>query len=631
MKIDSPSRSRALASLVAAGALLAGGSALAQGTAHTLLPAAISITRAASGSGKAGTETRTVLSSIPTQEYSHGNPTAEEQYMVEMINRARANPTAEGARLASVTDPNILFAYSTYSVDTNKLKSDFAGYPVRPPLAINSKLLTAARLHSQDMSTNNFQGHNGSNGSTLVQRVEAQNYLNWLALGENVFAYAKDLEYAHIAFNVDWGNADLGHRKNVMNFEQTIETEIGIGIVTDNTGGSHTGPKIVTEDYGDQGNHFITGVVYRDLNNNNFYDVGEGISGVKITPASGTYYAVSSESGGYAIPITATGTMEITASGGPLGAEVITKNVTAGSINVKVDFIPGQPSAPATVTLNLPLNGAVVSSTPLNLSWLRVTGATAYQVQVASDSTFNTIVASDSTVTDSTKSVASLPAGSPFFWRVRAKNNVGWGSYSSIRKFNLLLVPVQVALSGPTSSSTVPTSNTRLWWHRGASSEQKYWLEISTDAAFSTVAQRDTAITDTSTTVNGLTANQTYYWHVKARNAAGWGPFSSIWNFTTSTSGVESASTGQGMRITSLAPNPTNGVARIAFELGRAENVILTITDTRGNIVATLPQGPLAAGSHVAMWDAAGLPSGAFFCTVATPSGTGTACVVVAR
>ncbi|HVZ38611.1 MAG TPA: CAP domain-containing protein [Candidatus Kapabacteria bacterium] len=631
MKIDSPSRGRALASLVAAGALLAGGSALAQSAAHTLIPEAISITRAASGSEKAGSTARTLLSSIPTQEYSHGNPTAEEQYMVELINRARANPTAEGARLASVTDPNILFAYSTYSVDTNKLKSDFAGYPVRPPLAISSKLLTAARLHSQDMSTNNFQGHNGSNGSTLVQRVEAQNYLNWLALGENVFAYAKDLMYAHIAFNVDWGNADLGHRKNVMNFEQTIETEIGIGIVTDNTGGSHTGPKIVTEDYGDQGNHFITGVVYRDLNNNNFYDVGEGIAGVKITPASGTYYAVSSESGGYAIPITATGTMDITASGGPLGTEVITRSVTAGNINVKVDFIPGQPSVPATVTLNLPLNGAVVSSTPLNLSWLRVTGATKYHVQVASDSTFNTIVASDSTVTDSAKSFASLPAGSAFFWRVRAKNNVGWGSYSSVRKFNMLLVPVQVALSGPTSSSTVPTSNTRLWWHRGAPSEQRYWLEIATDAAFGNVAQRDTAITDTSTTVNGLTANQTYYWRVKARNGAGWGPFSSIWNFTTSTSGVENAATGQGMRINSLAPNPTSGVARIAFELSRAEYVVLTITDTRGNTVATLPQGPLAAGSHVAIWDAAGLPSGVFFCTVATPSGRSTARVVVAR
>lgn len=36
--------------------------------------------------------------------YSIGQPTGEEQYHLELINRARANPSAEGARLASSTD-----------------------------------------------------------------------------------------------------------------------------------------------------------------------------------------------------------------------------------------------------------------------------------------------------------------------------------------------------------------------------------------------------------------------------------------------------------------------------------------------------------------------------------------------
>src|SRR6476620_15457 len=40
--------------------------------------------------------------------YSIGDPTPEEQLYVEFINRARANPPAEGLRLAQTTDPDIL-------------------------------------------------------------------------------------------------------------------------------------------------------------------------------------------------------------------------------------------------------------------------------------------------------------------------------------------------------------------------------------------------------------------------------------------------------------------------------------------------------------------------------------------
>src|SRR5687768_14910608 len=36
-----------------------------------------------------------------TQIYSHGDPTADEQMMLEFINRARINPAAEGKRLAA--------------------------------------------------------------------------------------------------------------------------------------------------------------------------------------------------------------------------------------------------------------------------------------------------------------------------------------------------------------------------------------------------------------------------------------------------------------------------------------------------------------------------------------------------
>src|SRR3569832_2162151 len=45
--------------------------------------------------------------------YSIGQPTDEEQLYLEYLNRMRANPTAEGQRLAVTTDLNVLAAYSS--------------------------------------------------------------------------------------------------------------------------------------------------------------------------------------------------------------------------------------------------------------------------------------------------------------------------------------------------------------------------------------------------------------------------------------------------------------------------------------------------------------------------------------
>jgi hypothetical protein len=83
---------------------------------------------------------------------------------------------------------------------------------------------------------------------------------------------------------------------------------------------------------------FVTGVAYQDNNSNGFYDPGEGIAGLKITPDQGNWFAVTSTSGGYAIPVQAnSGTYTLTVSGGPLDGA--TKMVTIGADNVKADWV----------------------------------------------------------------------------------------------------------------------------------------------------------------------------------------------------------------------------------------------------------------------------------------------------
>ncbi|PRZ01696.1 Cysteine-rich secretory protein family protein [Marinilabilia salmonicolor] len=53
------------------------------------------------------------------------------------------------------------------------------------PLQWNRKLAQAAQKHADDMGDNDFFDHTGSDKSTVVVRVEREEYL-WRAVGENV-------------------------------------------------------------------------------------------------------------------------------------------------------------------------------------------------------------------------------------------------------------------------------------------------------------------------------------------------------------------------------------------------------------------------------------------------------------
>ncbi|MEW6238759.1 MAG: CAP domain-containing protein [Candidatus Omnitrophota bacterium] len=294
-------------------------------------------------------------------------PTDEEQLMLELINRARMDPPAEGIRLANETDPAILSAYAYFSVDLETMKKEFASYPPRPPLAMNEKLIQSARRHSLDMRANNFQDHTGSDGSDPGLRIDDAGYL-WWGWAENIYAYAKSVEHGHAGFLVDWGNTIPGHRMATLEYDDDpIFNEVGIGIVRTASGkvaaakrldragkeispsavlqGSAVGPMLITIDFGAGQNYIpqVVGVVYNDLNGNQFYDIGEGLGGVKITINGDNRVVVTASSGGYSFPIAIPGQYTITASGGIL-TESIRKTVKILGDNIKADFILGQDS-----------------------------------------------------------------------------------------------------------------------------------------------------------------------------------------------------------------------------------------------------------------------------------------------
>jgi hypothetical protein len=274
-------------------------------------------------------------------------PDNYEQYLLELVNRARAHPAAEAAR---------------YGIDLNEgLTPGTISSDPKPPLAPHPDLIDAARTHSQWMIDNDVFSHTGAGGSSPGDRMTAAGYdfqLPW-GWGENLAwsgTTAPSLDPLtltadqHQGLFVDAGVDGRGHRLNLMN---PSFREIGPGIVLGNFQGYNA--EMITEDFaytatpGIDG--FLTGVVYNDalVTEDSFYTPGEGLGDVTITATrasdEATFETTTWSSGGYSLALPA-GTYALTARGGDLSPDLLVGAATIGSSNVKVDFAADHPLSP---------------------------------------------------------------------------------------------------------------------------------------------------------------------------------------------------------------------------------------------------------------------------------------------
>ena len=292
------------------------GAALCRAESATLIPPPPSQTAPAQAGAPAASRAQT--------QWDAGDPTPGEQYVLEMINRARANPTAEGVRLG---------------INITEGLPDPQDVVPKPPLAMNKILLGTARTHIQDMFTNNYFAHNDLSGKSPFDRMTAAGY-NWTDAGENI-ATATSETPAQLEDDlmIDSGIPDRGHRANLLDIHSGGPDflEIGVGFFQGGAPNPSGFGTFLTQDFGTSTpGPFILGVVYNDANGNGFYDPGEEMAGVNVTPDNGSYFAVTSTSGGYAIPTGTSGSVTLTFSGGALTGP-ITKTITLAGTNIKVD------------------------------------------------------------------------------------------------------------------------------------------------------------------------------------------------------------------------------------------------------------------------------------------------------
>lgn len=282
-----------------------------------------------------------------------GDPSPDEILLLEYINRARTNETAEALRLRHTTDPEVQNAIAVFDVDLDLMEAQFATLSNSlPPLAMNHRLLAAARLHSQDMFNGAFQSHDSSTNALppnqpfddFADRISRQGY-PWQTVAENIYSFAESAWFAHAGFNIDWGDgpggmqSPPGHREAI---HSPVYREAGIGVVTGtNTVGTNTvGPMVVTQDFAlpQGGGPLLTGVAISDTNANLFYDPGEGLAGVRVEVAGGSSFTVSSTHGAFSLPLPGDGTHELTFRRGTWAPVRRAVTVTNGH-NIKADFL----------------------------------------------------------------------------------------------------------------------------------------------------------------------------------------------------------------------------------------------------------------------------------------------------
>jgi uncharacterized repeat protein (TIGR01451 family) len=173
-------------------------------------------------------------------------------------------------------------------------------------------------------------------------------------------------------------------------------------------------------------------------------------------------------------------------------------------------------------------------------------------------------------------------------------------------------LPGTVLLGYPDHGEITGPDFAGLYWHAAEPEIDAYGFQLASDELFTQILM-DSVLTDTTITLHDLYFDTEYWWRVRAKNAAGWGPFSDARMFRTMDVGTERyLDLPDTFFIGQNYPNPFNPVTQIQFGLPTNAYVKLEIFNVIGQRVAILADGPVHSGWHVVSFDASRLSSGVY-------------------
>jgi len=174
-------------------------------------------------------------------------------------------------------------------------------------------------------------------------------------------------------------------------------------------------------------------------------------------------------------------------------------------------------------------------------------------------------------------------------------------------------LPAQVVLVLPAHGATIGADSVLCVWQQSTPEVTLYWFERATDSLF-TSPVIDSALTDTSTVTRQLVNNQTYWWRVKAKNPAGWGPYGVQRKFRAVLTGVaDGTGAPLGFTLKQNYPNPFNPFTSIEFSVEKSGRATLELYNILGQKLLTLFDETVETGKYYTVqFNANGLSSGIY-------------------
>lgn len=273
-------------------------------------------------------------------------PTNLEQYMLEVINRARANPDAEAARhgLALNEGP------PTYGADRGMVPISSAP---KQPLALDVRLVERARADARWQVDHPTSVPADSPVPSIVSSGIVADIVPKIRVAGTIIGgfksalepTAAEVDSAQKGLFIDQ-NARNGkgesvndrHHRVIMLWDGFSVVGIGAARAKVAENGTFKGKlecNLIATDV-----HFLTGVAYRDADRNRFYTPGEGLGGVQVRAVrrsdKAAFTTATWGSGGYTLQLVA-GTYDVRFSGS--SGQKTVSGVEIEDRNLKVDFV----------------------------------------------------------------------------------------------------------------------------------------------------------------------------------------------------------------------------------------------------------------------------------------------------
>lgn len=280
------------------------------------------------------------------------NPTADEQEVLQYINRFRVDPAGEFSRLFSSASP-LVARDSTLQADLDffkvngaLLQSEWSAIVPTQPVTWNEAITNFSAGHNNNMIAQNQLFHSDSlarRTALLAAAVNLDVISGQRITSEIVFGQIKSPLHNYASYSVDWGVGSGGmettrsHRVALVN---SVFEEIG-GKITD-TSASNLKPKTNAFVLANIQNAAVrvSGAVFEDRNNSGWYEAGEGLGSVSLLfehTDGRKFNTTAFSAGGYQIELPA-GTYKIRVTGGSMQHAVV-RTITVGDKSQWQNFI----------------------------------------------------------------------------------------------------------------------------------------------------------------------------------------------------------------------------------------------------------------------------------------------------